>query len=98
MPFFEDNNATEIFLNQIVLKPSSETTIRLKKVTLDQDSPYGAIEKQLVEAGDRELVEVEIQEDILVLYAKSKKGQSTIRLKAFSNGEEVEKEVEVRVR
>lgn len=98
MPFFEDNNAPEILLNQIVLQPDSETTIRLEEVILDQDSPYGAIEKQLVEAGDGELVEVEIQEDILVLHAKNKKGQSTIRLKAFSNGKEVEKEVEVWVR
>ncbi len=97
VPFFQDNNAPEILTNQIVLKPNKEFTVSLQELIVDQDSPFGLIEKTITNF-DSTFGTAEIKGDDLVISTNEKIGKSSMTIRALSNGKLTEKEIEIWVR
>ncbi|MDM1378419.1 DUF5074 domain-containing protein [Myroides marinus] len=97
IPFFQDNNAPEILVNQIVLKANKEFRVALKDIVVDQDSPYALIEKS-VKNLENEFGYATIEGDELVLKPSSKIGKTAMSMTVISNGKKVQKNVEVWVR
>ncbi|MDR0195187.1 MAG: DUF5074 domain-containing protein, partial [Myroides sp.] len=97
IPFFQDNNAPEILVNQIVLKANKEFRVALKDIVVDQDSPYALIEKS-VKNLENEFGYATIEGDELVLKPSSKIGKTTMSMTVISNGKKIQKNVEVWVR
>ncbi|MGL5274151.1 protein of unknown function [Myroides marinus] len=97
IPFFQDNNAPEILVNQIVLKANKEFRVALKDIVVDQDSPYALIEKS-VKNLENEFGYATIEGEELVLKPSSKIGKTAMSMTVISNGKKVQKNVEVWVR
>ena len=97
VPFFQDNNAPEILVNQIVLKPNKEFRVALKDIVVDQDSPYNLIEKS-VKNLENEFGYATIEGDELVIKTNEKTGKTSMNMKVSSNGKKLQKDVEIWVR
>ncbi|MTG96676.1 MULTISPECIES: DUF5074 domain-containing protein [Myroides] len=106
---FEDNNAPQIFTNQVILKSNKEFAIALDQFLIDQDSPWELIEKTAsnlsndlgtVRIENREFTEngKTVTKESLVFTTNTKIGKAHFTLEALSNGKVAKKDIEVWVR
>ncbi|NDV68670.1 DUF5074 domain-containing protein [Dysgonomonas sp. 25] len=98
VPFFEDNNKPEILLNQIIVAPDATARINLNEKIVDADNASATIVKSFSWEEDDLLEAVSLEENTLVVKAKSQTGKTKITIKALSNGQIAEKEIRVDVR
>ncbi|WP_121964571.1 DUF5074 domain-containing protein [Myroides sp. N17-2] len=97
VPFFQDNNAPEILVNQIVLKPNKEFRVALKDIVIDQDSPYALIEKS-VKNLENMFGYATIEGDELVIKTNENTGKTSMSMTVISNGKRLQKDIEIWVR
>ena len=97
MPFFEDVNAPEILLNQIILKPGERKAVCLNDKIVDADNTSASIIKSISSA-EKDLVTCNLVGDSLVITANSLTGKARLTVTANSNGKLAEKEVRIDIR
>jgi len=98
MPFFEDVNAPEILMNQIIIKPSERKAICLSDKIVDADNMSTAIVTAIVSENNDDLGSYELKQDSLIVTSFDKIGKTKITLQANSNGKVVEKEIRIDIR
>lgn len=97
MPLFEDVNAPEILLNQVVLKPNEKKEIYLNEKIVDADNTSASIVKS-ISFGDDNLAKYVLKNDTLTITAGQQLGKAKLTIQANSNGKVVKKEVRIDVR
>lgn len=97
MPFFEDANAPEILLNQVIVAPNERKAIALNEKIVDADNISASIIKG-INAEESEFATYEIKQDSLIVTAKDVPGKDKLTLSAVSNGKSVSKEIRIDVR
>lgn len=99
MPLFQDVNAPEILLNQIVLEPNQRKAVYLNDKIIDADNTSASIIKSvLLKDKDNELIKYEMKGDSLIVTSGSVTGKALLTIKANSNGKLVEKDIRIDVR
>lgn len=97
MPFFEDANAPEILLNQVILKPGERKAIALHDKIVDADHTFASILKSL-DATESKWATYELKQDSLIVTAKNTLGKDQMTLQAQSNGRLVKKDIRIDIR
>ena len=97
IPFFEDANAPQILLNQVILAPNKRKAIALNDKIIDADNTSSSIIKS-INFKDTELAGYELKQDSLIVTAKAATGKTKLTISALSNGKYVEKEIRIDVR
>ncbi|AQX11453.1 DUF5074 domain-containing protein [Elizabethkingia meningoseptica] len=97
IPFFEDANAPQILLNQVILPPNKRKAIALNDKIVDADNTSSSIIKS-INFKDTELAGYELKQDSLIVTAKAATGKTKLTISALSNGKYVEKEIRIDVR
>lgn len=97
MPFFEDINAPEILLNQVILKPNETVSINLNDKVHDADNTPASMIKS-IEYTESNLVKYNVTDETLKITALDLIGKTTFKFKAISNGKVVEKQIRVDIR
>ncbi len=97
IPFFQDVNAPEILVNQIVVEPNKRTAICLSDKIVDADNMSKAIVKS-IESANFSSAKFSIEQDSLIITSGSELGTGNIILNANSNGKVVQKEVRIDIR
>lgn len=97
MPFFEDVNAPEILLNQIILMPNERKAISLNDKIVDADNTSASIIKS-ISFENNDLAKYEMRQDSLIVTANELTGKTKLTIRAHSNGKSVEKEVRIDIR
>ena len=94
VPFFDDVNAPQILLNQIILAQEESKEIDLRANVIDQDTPFGLTETSVVSV-DNTAITATIEGDKLIVKATALKGKSSLVLRTLSQGKVAEKTIEV---
>lgn len=97
MPFFEDVNAPEILINQIILKPNERKAIYLNDKIVDADNTSASIIKSIAYENN-ELSKYELKGDSLIIISSQVAGKAKLKIHANSNGKVVEKEIRIDIR
>lgn len=97
MPFFEDVNAPQILINQVIVKPNSRTAISLNDKIVDADNLSSSIVKT-IEASKSNLITCEVKMDSLIIKSGKEYGKTMVKLRANSNGKTTEKEIRIDIR
>lgn len=97
VPFFEDANAPEILLNQIIVAPGKRKAIALNDKIVDADNASSSIIKS-ISTKDNEVATYELKKDSLIVTAKATTGKAKLTVSAISNGKYVEKAIRIDVR
>lgn len=96
-PFFQDVNAPEILLNQVILAPNERKAIALNSKVVDADNIATSIIKS-INFKDQEFASYELKQDSLIVKAKAVPGKAKLTISANSNGKYTEKEIRIDVR
>lgn len=97
MPVFEDANAPEILLNQIVLKPNENKEIYLNEKIVDADNSSASIVKS-ISFENQELAKYTLKNDTLTVHASGKVGKAKLSIEANSNGKVITKNIRIDIR
>ena len=92
LPVFEDANAPQILLNQVMLTPGEEKEIDLKEKVVDYDNTFASMQFEVSEASN---ATVQLEAGVLTVTAGATEGVSTCKLSVISNGVRVEKDIEI---
>lgn len=92
LPVFEDANAPQILLNQVMLTPGEEKEIDLKEKVVDYDNTFASMQFEVSEASN---ATVQLEAGVLTVTAGAAEGVSTCKLSVISNGVRVEKDIEI---
>ncbi len=92
LPVFEDANAPQILLNQVILTPGEEKEIDLKEKVVDYDNTFASMQFEVSEASN---ATVQLEAGVLKVTAGATEGVSNCKLSVISNGVRVEKDIEI---
>lgn len=95
MPVFEDANAPEILINQVLLKVNETKVISLSEKVIDADNMSTAIVKGIDFDASDTLATYELRNDSLFVKATGRIGNTTFTLNVNSNGKTTGKQVRV---
>lgn len=97
MPVFEDANAPEILLNQIIVRAGETKLISLNEKIVDADNTSVSIIKSLEYDSKDSMVQLQLRKDWLLVKASERTGDTSFTLNANSNGKIVSKQIRIKV-
>lgn len=98
MPIFHDNYKPEILVSKLDLFTNNLVKIDLTKAVVDHDSMGAAIEVSVVLNEEDKWLDYRIEGNNLYILAGDETGNTTFKLVARSNGQVVEKVIQVTIR
>lgn len=95
VPFFEDNNAPQIVLNQIFVKQGEvkEVDLIANKLIIDQDTNPGLFEVNIT--SNNEFANIVYNKGFLTITSKGSRGSENITMTINSNGKTATKNIQI---
>lgn len=96
LPVFEDANAPQILLNQVMLKSGDTVQVNLAEKVVDYDNTPASWQ-YAVAVPEGGLVDVTLEGSVLKVVSRGETGTATCRLQVWSNGVRAEKDIQLAV-